>query len=131
MVQPGLKGEAERCQPCKAGPPGRIKHLAPDGVSARLRERVARVPGDRMPNAVKAAVSGRDLGFQNPCDLVESRKSACPTIARQSRVGPYWPLALIAAVPLTNSVSPTGFISTGPSARYIEPHSMKTVSVIL
>jgi hypothetical protein len=60
-----------------------------------------------------------------------SRKSACPTIARQSRVGPYWPLALIAAVPLTNSVSPTGFISAGPSARYIEPHSMKTVSVIL
>ena len=70
MVQPGLKGEAERCQPCKAGPPGRIKHLAPDGVSARPRERVARVPGDRMPNAAKAAVSGRDLGFQHPCDPV-------------------------------------------------------------
>jgi len=49
----------------------------------------------------------------------------------QSRAGPYWPLALIAAVPLTNSVSPTGFISVGPSARYIEPHSTKTVWVML
>jgi hypothetical protein len=34
-----------------------------------------------------------------------SRKSACPTIARQSRVVPYWPLALIAAV----SIDKLGF----------------------
>src|SRR6202007_1380328 len=44
MVQPGLKGEAERCQPYKAGPPGRIKHLALDRISARLRECIACVP---------------------------------------------------------------------------------------
>ena len=36
---------------------------------------------------------------------VASRRSACPTIARQSRLGPCWPLALIAAVPLPNSAS--------------------------
>ena len=36
-----------------------------------------------------------------------------------------------AAVPLTNSISPTGFISAGPSARYIEPHSTKTLCVML
>jgi hypothetical protein len=30
-----------------------------------------------------------------------------------------------------NLVSPTGFILTGPSARYIEPHSIKTVWVML
>jgi len=70
MVQPGLEGEVERHQPCKTGAPGRIKHLALDGVSARLRERVVGIPGDRMPDAAKAAVSGRDLGFQYPCDPV-------------------------------------------------------------
>jgi hypothetical protein len=30
------------------------------------------------------------------------------------------PLAHMAATPLTNSVSPTGFISSGPAARCIE-----------
>jgi hypothetical protein len=37
------------------------------------------------------------------------------------------PLALAAASPCTNSTSPTGFISTGPFARYIARASMKTV----
>ena len=31
-----------------------------------------------------------------------------------TRVAPYCPLSLIAAMPATNSVSPTGRISTGP-----------------
>jgi hypothetical protein len=48
-----------------------------------------------------------------------------------SRLLPYCPLAVIADVPLTNSTSPTGFISAGPSARYIEPHSTKTLCVML
>ena len=33
------------------------------------------------------------------------------------------PLAAIAATPLANSISPTGFISAGPCARYIDSHS--------
>ena len=49
-----------------------------------------------------------------------------PPLASQLRTS-----ASIAAVPLTNLVSPTGFILTGPSARYIEPHSIKTVWVML
>ena len=48
-----------------------------------------------------------------------------------TRVGPYMPLALIAAWPATNSVSPTGRISTGPAARYIEWHSRNTVATRL
>ena len=48
-----------------------------------------------------------------------------------TRVDPYWPLSLMAARPATNSVSPTGRISTGPLARYMEWHSMNTVATTL
>src|SRR5437763_9326895 len=44
------------------------------------------------------------------------------------------PAALTAADPrhpATNSTSPTGRISTGPLARYIERHSSKTVATML
>ena len=41
------------------------------------------------------------------------------------------PLALCAATPLTNSVSPTGRNSSGPSARYIAPHCRNTVATTL
>ena len=41
------------------------------------------------------------------------------------------PLALMAATPLTNSVSPTGRISAGPSARYIARDWTKTVATML
>src|ERR1700751_3760157 len=34
-------------------------------------------------------------------------------------------------MPATNSTSPTGRISTGPLARYIERHSSKTVATML
>ena len=48
-----------------------------------------------------------------------------------TRVDPYMPLALIAAWPVTNSISPTGRISAGPPARYIEWHSRNTVATTL
>ena len=48
-----------------------------------------------------------------------------------TRVGPYRPLALIAATPLTNSVSPTGRIGSEPAARYIDMHSTNTVATTL
>src|SRR2546422_10154725 len=56
-----------------------------------------------------------------------SRRSAVPTIPAATRVSPYRPLALIAAMPCTNSVSPTTLNSSGPSAPYIDVHSMNTV----
>ena len=40
-------------------------------------------------------------------------------------------LAAMAATPLTNSVSPTGFISSGPLARCIERHCTNTVATML
>ena len=44
-----------------------------------------------------------------------------------ARISPYWPLALTAAMPCTNSVSPTTLNSSGPVARYIDVHSTNTV----
>ena len=55
-------------------------------------------------------------------------KSAKLTTPAHTRVAPTPPLALIAAMPLTNSVSPTGRIASGPSLRYIEAHSTNTVA---
>ena len=52
-------------------------------------------------------------------------------IASQTRVLPYWPEALSAAVPFTNSTSPTGRISSGPVARNIDWHSRNTVETML
>ena len=40
-------------------------------------------------------------------------------------------VAGIAAMPATNSTSPTGRSSAGPSARYIERHSSNTVATML
>src|SRR4030095_9558689 len=45
-----------------------------------------------------------------------------------TRTSPYRPLALIAATPFTNSVSPTQRSASGPSGRYIAPHSQHTVA---
>ena len=56
-----------------------------------------------------------------------SFRLAWPTMAAAARPGPYRPLALAAASPWTNSTSPTGRISSGPSARYIARASMNTV----
>src|SRR5215471_18047052 len=47
-------------------------------------------------------------------------RSPKPTMPAATRVGPYRPLSLMAAMPATYSVSPTGRISSGPCARYIE-----------
>ena len=50
-----------------------------------------------------------------------------------SRVEPVLaaPPAHIAAIPFTNSVSPTGRISIGPESRYIEPASTNTVATMV
>ena len=80
-----------------------------------------------MADAAEAAVAGSDLRLQHARHASPRRRSAWPIIPAHSRLFPYCPLALIDAVPLTNSISPTGFVSTGPSARYIEPHSTKTL----
>ena len=50
-----------------------------------------------------------------------------PMMPAQARVLPWRPLALIAAMPVTNSVSPSDFSPSGPAARYISPHCTKIV----
>jgi hypothetical protein len=82
MVKPGLEGEVERRQPRKAGAPGRVEHLPLDRIGARLGERVARIPGDRMPDAAKAPVPGRDLGLQNPRNPVANPQIGMPDDSR-------------------------------------------------
>src|SRR5438309_11573452 len=52
---------------------------------------------------------------------------ARPTMAAAARQGPYRPLALAAASPWTNSTSPMGRSSSGPSVRYIARASINTV----
>lgn len=56
---------------------------------------------------------------------------AWPTIAAAALPGPYRPLSLAADSPCTNSTSPTGLISSGPSARYIDRASINTVETTL
>ena len=117
----------ERRQTRKAGAPGGVGHLALRRVGAAARERLARDPRHRVADAAEAAVAGGDLRLQHARDAVAEPQIGVSDDAGAQPALAVWPLALIAAVPLTNSISPTGFISAGPSARYIEPHSIKTV----
>ena len=75
----------------------------------------ALVVGRAVAHAAEAAAAGGDLGLQHVAHLAPSIRSAQPMIASQARVLPYWPEALCAAMPFTNSTSPTGFISSGPA----------------
>ena len=65
-----------------------------------------RMPRNRPPPAAIWASS------TSPTALPR-RRLAVPTIPAASRVGPYRPEALIAAIPFTNSVSPTGRRASG------------------
>ena len=65
MIKPGLEGQLERRQPGKPGAPGRIEQLSLGRIGARLGQRIARIPGNGMANAPKAAVAGGDLGLQH------------------------------------------------------------------
>ena len=84
-----------------------------------------------MANASEAAVAGSDLRLQYARHAVAQAQVGMADDAGAEPAPPNCPLALIAAVPLTNSISPTGFNSAGPSAWYIEPHSTKTLCVML
>ena len=60
-----------------------------------------------------------------------SVRSTLPNMTSQALARPNVPLALIAACPRTNSVSPNERSAFGPSFRYIEWHSAKTVATML
>src|SRR5271170_4793638 len=62
-----------------------------------------------------------------PLARLPIRRSTLPMIPAMQRALPYLPDALIAAMPLTNSVSPSDFSSCGPSALYISRHSSQQV----
>ena len=82
----------------------------------------------RMPRKRGLAAMWASSTGPTPSPSVRSAKLTMPAA---TRVGPYRPLRLIAATPPTNSVSPTGRMAAGPSARYIDMHSTNTVDVTL
>ena len=82
------------------------------------------IPLNRPPPALTCASKTSETEAPNV-------KSAKPTIPAQIFDFPYFPLALIAAIPLTNSVSPIERICIGPPDRYIAAHSRNTVATML
>ena len=132
MKDPGVERQAERGEPRQArrGTPCRCIPCGPVatpmlpmiGLASHAAE--WRTPRKRPPPARMCACSTGST--RSP-----SVRSAKPTMPAATRVGPYCPLSLMAAMPATNSVSPTGRISTGPSARYIAWHSRNTVATTL
>ena len=70
MVEPSLEGKPKRCQTGKAGAPGGIEHLSLQRIGASPGQHLVLIPGDGVPDAAKAAISGRDLGLQHARDPV-------------------------------------------------------------
>ena len=60
-----------------------------------------------------------------------SLRSTVPTMPAATRQDPYAPEALMAAMPLTNSVSPTGRMASGPVALCMAVHCTNTVDTTL
>src|SRR5215472_14749338 len=124
MVHPGVEAEAERSETGEA--------LADLGVhqqtfGADHRGSPGRLGGMRggdEADAVEAAASSLDHRLQYLLDRRAERQigvtddaGADPCIAVVAAG------AAIVATLLANSISPTGRISTGPAARYIDSHS--------
>ena len=117
------------CGPARERQPGIARCRADPASCARPCFR----PRDEGPTSPNGGCPG--TGWDWPPVMLRapgatrspSSRLACPTMAAAARPGPYRPLALAAASPWTNSTSPTGRISSGPSARYMARASMNTV----
>ena len=128
VVDPALERHAVLAQVrvALAGTPGRAAHGPGDRPAGW--ERPCGPPTPRDDGCRESAGgSPRSAPRAPAATRSPSRRSALPTMPAATRVSPYRPLALIAAMPCTNSVSPTTLNSSGPSARYIDVHSTNTV----
>jgi hypothetical protein len=61
-----------------------------------------------MANAAEAASPAAISASSARATPSPRRRSACPTMPAHNLLLPYCPLSLVAAVPLTNSISPIG-----------------------
>ena len=104
--------------------PARVLALGLIVAASASQETPWRIPRKRSPPA-------RISAFRTGSTRLPSIMSACPTMRAATLVLPKTPLLDIAAMPLANSTSPTGRISSGPRSRYIELASMYTVAAIL
>src|SRR5262249_15389847 len=101
----------------------------------RIEEWSIGIPRRGIANAAESIAGGTHkrgqprLGAASPrwptLRARSATRPAAPLVLRQ------YPLAHIAAIPFTNSVTPTGRISTGPASRYIELACTNTVATML
>src|SRR6516225_3089655 len=100
-------------------------------IGAAVADRVARITAGRVAHPAKAPAAGPDVRFEHRLDAIaqgqigvaddaggHSGRSVPATVAHCGEAA-------------TNSVSPTGRISGGPAARYIERHSRNIVATML
>ena len=84
--------------------------------------------------ALLAAVRRVDAALRKPptsSGKLRVTGRARPVVGWGTWQGMLWRTALMAATPWTNSASPSGRITSGPSLRYIALHCTKTVAITL
>ena len=116
VILPGLEGQALQRQLAKASAEVLAAIEARGWVGMGISHLRAGIEAGRMANASKAR-RRREAGIKHrPHALPEAKVRKAHNSRRHSRF-PMAPLALMAAMPFTNSVSPTGRRASGPSAR--------------
>ena len=131
VIHPGIERQPERCQTAQT-----FAERGPgEHVGWRIGGRSAcsgyGVPGGDVAHAAEAAAAGGDLGFEHLAHGGAQPEIGIADDSCAHARGPNSPLALIAAMPLANSTSPTGCMAGVASFRYIALHSMNTVATML
>ena len=116
MIQPRIERQAERRQAGEALAERRRRYISRGGGAyGRVHQRRIGVIGGDVADAAEPAAAGADMRFQHVAGLArrcaDRHGRRC---RRRSRSGRSRREALIAATPLTNSVSPTGLNASGP-----------------
>ena len=116
----------------EAAAEARIGKSPAGGLVWEFRTSIARIPARRRGGCRGSASSRPMWASSTAPHALPSVRSAKLTMPAATRVGAAAAASRSsAATPLTNSVSPTGRIASGPSARYIDRHSTNTVAVTL
>src|SRR6516225_9480655 len=102
----------------------------PGGPAEALEHRIV-APGRAVANAADAAVGDGDVSLEHALGARSEEQIDIADDSGDATCRPVIARALIAATPQTNSVSPSDFSSSGPSARYIEPACSYSVARML
>ena len=132
VIAPGFKCQLARCQMGESGPEILAQEHALGGIGAMVRDRLAGIPGRPQADAAEPSTARDEVCIQHGGHgIPEQQFGGAHDARRRSALGRRWPEALMAAMPLTNSISPTGRMASGPSALNMEAHSMNTVDTTL